>query len=87
MLLRHADVFDAVVVGTPHERWGQQVTAMVQVREGSAVSEDDLKEHCRELISNYKVPKQVLFVAEVPRTPVSKVDYPASAALAARLLG
>lgn len=87
VLLRHADVFDAVVVGTPHERWGQQVTAMVQVREGSAVSEDDLKEHCRELISNYKVPKQVLFVAEVPRTPVSKVDYPASAALAARLLG
>ncbi|GAA4813003.1 AMP-binding protein [Nocardioides caeni] len=87
VLLRHDDVFDAVVVGTPHERWGQQVTALVQRRDGSTASEDAIKDHCRSLISNYKVPKQVLFVEEVPRTPVSKVDYPASAALAKELLG
>ncbi|TYL51397.1 AMP-binding protein [Nocardioides sp. BGMRC 2183] len=87
VLLRHDDVFDAVVVGTPHERWGQQVTALVQLRDGSAVTEEDLRDHCRSLISNYKVPKQILFINEVPRTPVSKVDYPASAALAAELLG
>src|SRR3546814_7154328 len=35
VLLRHEDVFDAVVVGTDHERWGQQVTALVQRREDS----------------------------------------------------
>jgi len=87
VLLRHEDVFDAVVVGTPHERWGQQVTALVQRREGSQVTEEDLRQHARSLISAYKVPKQVLFVPEVPRTPVSKVDYPASAALARQLLG
>lgn len=87
VLLRHDDVFDAVVVGTPHERWGQQVTALVQRRDGTEVGEDALREHCRSLISNYKVPKTVLFVDTVPRTPVSKVDYPASAALAAELLG
>lgn len=87
VLLRHDEVFDAVVVGTPHERWGQQVTALVQRREGSAISEDELREHARSLISNYKVPKQVLFVDEVPRTPVSKVDYRASSELAEKLLG
>lgn len=87
VLLRHDDIFDAVVVGTPHERWGQQVTAMVQRRDGSTISEDDVRDHCRSLISNYKVPKTVLFIDEVPRTPVSKVDYSASALLAAELLG
>jgi len=87
VLLRHEDVFDAVVVGTPHERWGQQVTALVQCREGATLTEADVREHARSLISNYKVPKQVFFVTEVPRTPVSKVDYPASAALARQLLG
>lgn len=87
VLLRHDEVFDAVVVGTPHERWGQQVTALVQRREGSSLTEDDVRDHCRALIANYKVPKTVLFVDLVPRTPVSKVDYPASARLAAQLLG
>ncbi|QIX25702.1 AMP-binding protein [Nocardioides sp. JQ2195] len=83
VLLRHDEVFDAAVVGVPHERWGQQVTALVQRRDGSSVTEEALRQHCHELISNYKVPKAILFVDQVPRTPVSKVDYRASAALAA----
>ncbi len=87
ILLRHEDVFDAVVVGTAHERWGQQVTALVQLREGVEITEKELQDFCRELISNYKVPKVILFVDQVPRTAVSKVDYPASAKLANELLG
>ena len=86
VLLRHDDVFDAAVVGTDHERWGQQVTALVQRRDGSDVTEDDLRDFVRSLLANYKVPKQVLFVPQVPRTPVSKVDYPANSALARELL-
>jgi len=87
MLLQHDDVFDAVVVGTPHERWGEQVTALVQKRDGSSLDAEAVRAFARERISNYKVPKQVLFVDAVPRTPVSKVDYPASSALALELLG
>jgi 3-oxocholest-4-en-26-oate---CoA ligase len=86
-LLRHAGVLDAAVVGTPHEHWGQQVTALVELRDGAGADEDGLRQFVHELIANYKVPKRILFVARVPRTPVSKVDYPASAALARRLLG
>jgi acyl-CoA synthetase (AMP-forming)/AMP-acid ligase II len=87
VLLRHDDVFDVAVVGTPHERWGQQVTALVQLREGAEVDQDDLRGFARTLISSYKVPKEIFFVPEVPRTAVSKVDYRASAELAASLAG
>ena len=86
VLLRHDDVYDAVVVGTPHERWGQQVTALVQRREGSTVDEDGIRAHVRGLLSSYKVPKEVRFVEQVPRTAVSKVDYAASTALALELV-
>lgn len=86
VLKRHPDVFDAVVVGTPHERWGQQVTALVEPREDSGVSEEDLVAHCKGLIANYKVPKRIFMVGSVPRTPVSKVDYPASTQAALDLL-
>ena len=87
VLLRHEGVFDAVVVGTPHERWGQQVTALVQRREGASVTEDDLNAHVHSLIANYKVPKVFIFVDQVPRTAVSKIDYRASTALALDSLG
>lgn len=87
VLLRHPDVFDAAVIGTPHDRWGQQVTALVQRREGSSVAEEQLRDHARKLIANYKVPKQIFFIPEIPRTPVSKVDYRQAAALAEQLAG
>ena len=87
MLMRHPDVFDAAVVGTPHERWGQQVTALVRLRENAEATEESLREFAHGLISNYKVPKRILFVDQVPRTPVSKVDYPGTKEMALQLLG
>lgn len=86
VLLRHPDVFDAAVVGTPHDRWGEQVTALVQARENRAVSDEELRSHARSLIASYKVPKQFVVVDKVPRTPVGKIDYPASTELALSLV-
>ena len=74
-LVRHDAVFDAAVVGTPSDRWGEQVTALVQPRPGSAVTADDLRAHCRTSMADFKVPKEIVFVEEVPRTPVGKLDY------------
>ncbi len=86
MLLKHPDVFDAAVVGTPHERWGQQVTALVQLRDGVEADESALVAWAKGEIAGYKVPKRMLFVTQVPRTAVSKIDYAGSARRALELL-
>ncbi len=86
VLVQHPAVFDAVVVGTPSERWGQQVTALVQLRDGSSATVDELKAHCRTLVADFKVPKDVFVVDVVPRTPVGKADYQRSNDEALRLL-
>jgi acyl-CoA synthetase (AMP-forming)/AMP-acid ligase II len=74
-LKQHPGVYDAVVVGTPSERWGQQVTALVARRPGARPTVADLVAHARSLVADYKVPKAIEFVAEVVRTPVGKADY------------
>lgn len=83
----HPDVFDAAVIGTPSERWGQQVTALVQLREGATVDADALRAHSRKKVADYKVPKDLLIIEQVPRTVVGKVDYNGCNELAAKLLG
>jgi acyl-CoA synthetase (AMP-forming)/AMP-acid ligase II len=74
-LKHHPAVWDAVVVGTPHERWGQQVTAVVKLREGARASEDELRDAVREHLAAYKLPKAFVFVDEVLRAPSGKADY------------
>jgi acyl-CoA synthetase (AMP-forming)/AMP-acid ligase II len=83
---RHPAVIDVVVVGTPHERWGEQVTALVQLRPGETATEDDIRSHARTLVADYKVPKAVVVVPEVQHTPVGKTDYSWAKEEAARLV-
>jgi acyl-CoA synthetase (AMP-forming)/AMP-acid ligase II len=71
----HDDVFDAVVVGVPDERFGQKVVALVKLRAGAPrLTLDALQEHCRTKIAGYKVPRALL-VGEAPRTNTNKPDY------------
>ena len=86
-LMHHPDVFDAIVVGTPNERWGQQVTALVQLREGASPTVEEIVAHCRTLVADYKSPKAVFMVPKVQRTPVGKADYQWAKKEAERLLG
>jgi fatty-acyl-CoA synthase len=74
-LKHHPDVYDAVVVGTPHERWGQQVIALVSMREGAAASEEDLRGAAGLHLAAFKLPRRVLFVDEIVRSPSGKADY------------
>jgi len=71
----HPDVYDAVVVGTPHERWGNQVTALVRLRDGAQPDEAALLEVARQHIANYKTPKAFVWVDELVRAPSGKPDY------------
>jgi acyl-CoA synthetase (AMP-forming)/AMP-acid ligase II len=82
----HPDVYDAVIVGVPDERWGERVAAVVQPREGRTIKLEDLDAHCRTLIAGYKVPRELHLVDQVARQPSGKPDYPwaKSVAVAAR---
>ena len=75
VLKGHPDVFDAVVVGVPDDRWGERVTAVVVAREGSSPSVDDLHEFVKGKIAGYKAPRGVVLVDEMVRSPSGKADY------------
>ncbi|HUO37620.1 MAG TPA: acyl-CoA synthetase [Mycobacterium sp.] len=74
-LKAHPDVFDALVIGVPDERYGQQVAAVVQAREGRRPTLAELDEFVRGEIAGYKVPRSLWFVEEVKRSPAGKPDY------------
>ena len=74
-LLTHPDVQDAVVVGRPSERWGQEVVAVVQLRTGSVPDDADLLAAAAQRIARYKLPKAIVRVDRVLRSPAGKADY------------
>jgi 3-oxocholest-4-en-26-oate---CoA ligase len=76
-------VYDVVVVGAPDERWGERVVAVVQPTSGTDPTEGELMSVARASLAGYKVPKQVIFVDEVVRSPTGKADYRWAAELAA----
>jgi fatty-acyl-CoA synthase len=77
----HPDVLDAVVCGRPSERWGEEVVAVVALREDVGMRADDaeveaaVRDHVRERLADFKVPKAVLVVDRVERSPSGKADY------------
>jgi fatty-acyl-CoA synthase len=74
-LKSHPDVFDALVVGVPDERFTERVAAVVQPRPGRTPTLDELAEHCRQSIAGYKVPRQLTLVGTIGRTASGKADY------------
>jgi fatty-acyl-CoA synthase len=61
------------VVGSPDDRWGEAVTAVVVRRAGYDVTEADVIQCCRASLAGYKAPKQVVFWDSVPKNPVGKI--------------
>ena len=81
VLRRHPDVADAACVGLPDPRFGQIVCAVVAPAPGREISRTQLADHVKQHLAGYKAPRALLAVAELPRTPQGKVDYPAVHAL------
>ncbi len=71
----HPAVADVVVTGRPSERWGQEVVAVVQLAEGEATTSDSIVDHASLMIARYKLPKAVIFVPSIQRSPSGKADY------------
>lgn len=73
LLYTHPAIAEAAVIGIPDELYGEEVAAFVVLREGSTISEDDLVEFCRKHFAEFKCPKSVRFLDEIPKGPTGKL--------------
>ena len=73
VLYRHPEILEAAVVAKSDEHWGETPCAFVHLREGSTASAQDIIDHCREHLANFKAPKTVIF-GELPKTSTGKIQ-------------
>ncbi|MDP6951404.1 MAG: AMP-binding protein, partial [Alphaproteobacteria bacterium] len=73
VLLRHADVREAAVIGRPHPEWGEEVVAFVVMREGATLEPASLDALCLESIARFKRPKAYFAIDELPKNNYGKV--------------
>ena len=74
LIFRDPRIQNVAVVGLPHEHWSEALTAFVVVKPGQTVSEQELLDHCKSTLANYKVPKRVVFVEQLPMTSTGKIQ-------------
>lgn len=74
VLLRHAAVANAAVVGLPHSRWSEAVTAFVLLKPGADIGADDLNSHCRDHLGGFEVPKKIVVLETFPMTSTGKIQ-------------
>ena len=70
----HPAVLEASVIGVPDDRYGEELMAWVRVREGETLTEDEVREYCKDRIAHFKRPRYVRLVTEFPMTVTGKVQ-------------
>jgi long-chain acyl-CoA synthetase len=73
VLYQHPDVSECAVIGVPHARWGETLLAVIVPAPGRALTADALIAHCRGRIGGYKIPREIAFVKELPKSAVGKI--------------
>lgn len=71
----HPDIYDAIVIGVPDDRWGSRVATVVRVRDGVDPDFESVEKHTRSRLAGYKIPRTYWIADEVLRTPSGKPDY------------
>jgi fatty-acyl-CoA synthase len=73
ILHQHPEVQEAAVIGVPDDEWGESLRAFIVTRAGASISEEAIFSHCKDLLANYKQPRSVIFVDELPRNATGKI--------------
>ncbi len=73
LLSAHGSIEEAAAIGVDDEKFGQRLKAFVVLHDGEKLSEDEVKAYVKDNLANYKVPRQVVFLDELPRNPTGKV--------------
>ncbi|MCP4676963.1 MAG: long-chain fatty acid--CoA ligase [Deltaproteobacteria bacterium] len=75
VLVNHNAVFDVAVIGLPHEKWGEQVSAVIILKEGKTATAEEIMSYCKDKMAGYKRPRDVRFIKpdEMPRTGTGKI--------------
>ncbi len=74
VLAEHPAVAASAVIGCPDNEWGERVTALIVLQPSMSVGEQEIIAFCRERLVHYKAPRQVIFVPELPRNAMGKVQ-------------
>jgi long-chain acyl-CoA synthetase len=74
VLFQHASVSEAVVVGVQDDHWGERIVALVCLKPNLEVDARDLIAFCRDRLTGYKTPKEIVFAKQIPKTPFGKVS-------------
>jgi fatty-acyl-CoA synthase len=69
----HPSILEVAVVGVPDPEWGETLKAFVVLRQGMSITESELAEYCKAALADYKRPRKVAFLDELPRNPTGKV--------------
>ena len=86
-LYTYKGVMDAQVIGVPSEKYGEEIMAWIKPKEGVTLTEEELRDFCKERIAHYKIPKYWKFVSEFPMTISGKIRKVEMREIAARELG
>ncbi|MCP4751068.1 MAG: long-chain fatty acid--CoA ligase [Proteobacteria bacterium] len=73
VLLQNPKVADVAVIGYPHEKWGEAVKAVMVVAQGEELTAEELIEWCQGRIGKFKIPKELVTIDAIPRTPTGKI--------------
>ena len=72
VLHSHGKILEVAVIGIPDSKWGEAVTALVVLKEGEELTEDEVMEYCKARLAGYRAPKSVKFISALPRNPSGK---------------